>query len=138
MSKDDTKNLKFALPATGDRVTTKIKREDRLTKCEHRALELDESKRKVWCKQCGDYIDPFDGLKAYALWETELDWKIKEYEKFLWESKQRDLAKAATCQHRRKHPMMGMKGENNGWWCATCNHRELPVNKQLPQRAAKQ
>ena len=57
-----------------------IKKKRSLWECPHDSLVLNESTRLAECQDCGDALDPFDVLGAYALKQRKTKYDIARME----------------------------------------------------------
>lgn len=48
-------------------------------RCRHHLFEIDESSRRIWCKECGEEIDPFTVVLEYANNQRDFIWKVKRH-----------------------------------------------------------
>ena len=47
--------------------------------CRHHQFEIHESTRKIYCKECGEEIDPFTIVLEYANNQRDFIWKVQKY-----------------------------------------------------------
>lgn len=55
-----------------------VEAEKKAGHCRHERVVIDEHRRMLNCRLCGQVIDPFDWVMSIAKKETRLDWELRK------------------------------------------------------------